>query len=119
MPITTFSALAGARKITKQDVGFVATTPASVVANAWMSLFQSARPIIGAYTSGGGAVMNRLSAGGVVGLSDPISSAQSYLTGWGYTYGQESPGAVLLVDLLVAFGNINANTTSSQTIGTP
>lgn len=90
----------------------------TTVANAWSSFFRSGgNPGAGSYTAiPGGAVMNRASTGAWP-LSNPGAGETKYLlnAGVGHITGTN---IVLIADLLVAAGTIDANSAGAQTINT-
>ena len=105
-----------------QDVWGAKYPTASInYATLWQNYAQaSGIPVGVAYTNvPGGAVLNAASAGALP-LTATTGANKKYLTG--FTVGQHGqlslPGITMLVDLLVAAGNISANTTAATTVNT-
>jgi len=116
--ITTYDGIINARGGGK---GFdVSLSKASIttVATAYSTLFRAGGfPVAGTYTNiPGGAEHTRASTGAwSFGLVNPTSPDKKYLLSLGYAHGS-TVNMIVLVDLLVAAGNINANVTGNQTI---
>lgn len=116
--ITTWDGVLNARANGKANdfLGYKASQ--TTVAASWSSFFRSGGvPSAGAYTNiPGGAAHNRASAGAFP-LINPTSPDKKYLLVPG---GNHITGTniVMLIDLLVAAGNINANLTGAQTVNT-
>jgi hypothetical protein len=116
--ITTWDGVLNNRGNGKADDFMGAKASQTTVANAWSSFFRSTGlPGAGSYTAiPGGAVMNRASTGAWP-LTNPATGDTKYLlnVGAGHVTGQN---IVLVADLLVAAGNIDANSAGAQTINT-
>jgi len=121
MTITNYDGIINSRGAGKaDDPVFVKTATFGGVSGAWYSAFRIAGlpPSISPGNIPGGSVMNRASVGAIP-LLNPTDPDIKYLL----TFGGSVPSitgfsAILLVDLLVAAANINANTTSAQTVNT-
>jgi len=109
-----------AGRVTDQHVGDVSLTKTPAVsASNWTSLFRAAGSPIGAgtYTNiPGGAALTRATVGAWSQLlTNPPAGKKKYFVGLGMS-GASATGALLLVDLLVAAGNIVTTTTAPQTV---
>lgn len=116
--ITTYDGIIGARAGGKGNDWAISQASLTTVAQAFSSLFRAGgNPGVGTYTNiPGGAVQDRSNAGAMsLGLWNPSSSEKKYLL----TFGYGSSSAIdwgILVDMLVACGNISASSTGSQTV---
>lgn len=118
MAITTWDGVLAARAGGLADDRLYVKGSQTTVANLWSSFFRSTGyPGAGAYTNiPGGAVMNNASAGAML-LTNPTDPALKYLINFGVQH-LTGTNIVLLADLLVAAGNINANATGAQAVNT-
>lgn len=116
--ITTWDGVLNARANGKADDKLCYKASLTTVAANWSCFYRSAgQPAAGAYTNiPGGAVHNKLSAGAFP-LINPTSPDKKYLLNFGVQH-LTGTNIVMLVDLLVAAGNINANATGAQTVNT-
>jgi len=114
--ITTYDGIINARAGGNADDYGGVKLSQGAVANQWSSFFRSGgQPGAGSYTNiPGGAVHNRASAGAWP-LKNPSGADKKYLLTLGVNHGTGT-NIVLLIDLLVAAGNINANATGNQTV---
>jgi len=119
--ITNYDGIINSRGAGKSDDPiFVKTTAFGGVSGVWYSAFRIAGlpPTISPANIPGGSVMNRASAGAIP-LQNPTNTDIKYLLTLGVSVPSISGfSAILLVDLLVAAANINANSTSAQTVNT-
>jgi len=119
--ITNYDGIINSRAAGKSDDPmFVKTATFGGVSGVWYSAFRIAGlpPTISPSNIPGGSVMNRASAGAIP-LLNPTNTDVKYLLTLGVSVPSISGfSAILLVDLLVAAANINANTTSAQTVNT-
>lgn len=93
-------------------------TSITTVASVYSSLYRAGGfPVAGTYTNiPGGAAHSRASTGAwSLGLKNPTAPNKKYLLTLGYT-SSSNLNMLMLIDLLVAAGNINANATGNQTI---
>lgn len=115
--ITTYDGIINARANGKFNDPVMAKVSITTVAQAFSSIFRvGGLPVAGTYTNiPGGAVHTRASVGAWNGLRDPTGTDKKYLL----TIGFGSTVAIdwgILVDLLVAAGNILATTVAAQTV---
>lgn len=119
--ITLFKHLRSSRLIDGQADDVVAQKFIPYVSGQWTSAFRAAGDPIPAGTYSnipGGTALSRSSVGALSQLlREPPSGKKKYLLSMGMTT-IASVGAWMLVDLLVAAGNINANDTAVQTVNT-
>jgi hypothetical protein len=116
--ITSYNDIINARANGKaEDVGIVKASY-TTVANVWSCGFRSGGfPPAGSYANiPGGSVLNRASTGAWP-LTNPATGERKYLLTLGTNHGVGT-NIVLLVDLLVAAGGINANVAGAQTVNT-
>jgi len=116
--ITTYDGIIAARGGGKANDVAIGKASFTTVANVWSSMFQaSGIPTVGTYTAiPGGAAQSRASTGAwSVGLSNPVNPAKKYLLTFGFT-SSVAINFAMLVDLLVAAGNIDTNSALQQTI---
>ncbi|HEV8639650.1 MAG TPA: hypothetical protein VGV13_00950 [Methylomirabilota bacterium] len=100
-----------------QDVALSKAT-ITTVANTYSSLYRAGGlPVAGTFTNiPGGAAHNKNSTGAwSFGLSNPVSPNRKYLVRLGFTHAQ-IVNQIILVDLLVAAGNIDTNISTTQAI---
>jgi hypothetical protein len=116
--ITSYDQIVSARGSGLANDMMFSKNSITTVALAWSTLFRAGgTPAAGTYTNiPGGAVHTRASTGAwSQGLTNPTSGRKKYLLTFGHTSASQIQ-YVLLVDLLVACGNINANATGNQTV---
>jgi hypothetical protein len=118
--ITTYDGIIAARAggLGQDVVGIKGSI--TTVASAWSSLFRATGlPGVGTYSNiPGGAAPNRTNAGALsLGLSNPTGANKKYLLTLGVGLGNNTFWT-MLVDLLVAAGNILATTAAAQTVNT-
>jgi len=115
--ITTWDGVLNSRANGKEDDRLYYKLTQTTVAAAWSSFFRSGGfPAAGTYTTiPGGAVHNANSVGAMTLLSPGIE--RKYLLNFGVQH-LTGINVVLLLDLLVAAGSINANLTGNQTVNT-
>lgn len=116
--ITTYDGIIAARAGGRAQDVTVSKLSITTVANAYSSLFRAdGLPTIGTYTNiPGGAAHSRASVGAwSFGLTNPTSPNRKYLLTLGLAHSQ-AVNMIILVDLLVAAGNIDANVATAQTI---
>ena len=98
----------------------IAKLSQTTVANTWSALFRSGGiPVAGTYTAiTGGAAHTRASTGAWShALTDPSGSDIQLLLGMGFS-ATSAINFLMLVDLLVAASNIDANNAAAQTVNT-
>lgn len=116
--ITTYDGIIAARaggKAIDLSIGKASITTAT---NTWSSLMRvTGQPDVGTYANiPAGAAHDRASQGAwSQGLSNPSNPDKAYLLTWGYT-SAAAVSMLMLVDLLVAAGNILATINTSQTV---
>lgn len=104
-----------------QDVTMYASSQTSV-ATQWHSIIRSTTKFpAGTFAPAnipGGTATNRATTGSLsIGLSNPSGTDVKYLITVGFT-SSSSINMLVLADILVAAGNINANSNTSQTVNT-
>lgn len=116
--ITTWDGILAARAGGKADDRFASKNSQTTVSTNWSGFFRSGGiPAAGAYTNiPGGSDFNHTSTG-AVGFTDPTGGDKKYLINFGANHLSGS-NVVLLVDLLVAAGNILATVNTLQTVNT-
>ena len=116
--ITSYDGVINARAGGKgEDITFTKLSVTGA-ANSWTSLFRGGGfPGVGTYTNiPGGAVMLRSNVGALsLGLTNPAGTDLKYLLTIGLT-SAAAQNFYILVDLLVAAGNILATTAAAQTV---
>ncbi len=115
--ITTYDGIITARGGANANDAVMSKASITTVAQAFSTLFRCAGlPPAGTYTNiPGGAVHTRASTGAWNGLKDPGGSNKKYLLTFGFGSSSVIDWAIL-VDLLVAAGNISASITTDQTV---
>jgi hypothetical protein len=119
MTITNYDGIINSRAAGKDnDVAFAKTAAFGGVSAMWYSSMRIAGlpPAIAPANIPGGSVMNRASTGAIPILNPTDPDIKCLLT-TGFTVPSVTGfGALLLIDLLVACANINANVTGDQTV---
>lgn len=115
--ITTYDGIVAARAGGNYSDAMAAKASYTTVANTWSSSFRSTGlPNAGTYTNiPTGAALDRTNAGALSLLLLNPTTGSDYLTTFGLQAGQQL-NLVMLVDLLVAAGNILSTVTTAQTI---
>jgi hypothetical protein len=116
--ITTYDSIITARANGKYGDVTGTKVTAVTVANGWHSLYALAgTPAAGAFTNiPGGSVKDKTDAGAYsLGLTNPTAPDKMYLLTIGISANQQT-NMLILVDLLVAAGNILATTAAAQTV---
>lgn len=117
--ISTYDGIISARAGgNANDVTVSKLSTTTTATNQWYSMFQSGGlPAAGTYTNiPGGAALNSTSTGAwSFGILDPTGGTSKYLLTSGFT-SQTQINLAILVDLLVAAGNISATTATLQTV---
>jgi hypothetical protein len=117
--ITTYDEIINARTGGKGEDVAVSKASITTVDATYASLFRAAgAPAgVGTYTNiPGGAAPDRTNVGAwSLGLTSPISPDKKYLLTLGLTHAS-AVNMIILLDLLVAAGNIDANVATNQTI---
>jgi len=116
--ITTWDGVLSNRAAGKADDRLYYKASQTTVAANWSSFFRSGGvPSAGAYTNIPGGAAHNVATVGAFPLINPTSPDKKYLLNFGANH-LTGTNIVLLLDLLVAAGNINANTTGNQTVNT-
>lgn len=117
--ITTYDGIVAARASGAMSDILATKTSYTTVANVWSSTFRAAgTPPAGTYSNiPGGAAPDETNAGAISSLLSFAGSATDYLISFGMVSSSQI-NCLLLVDLVVAAGNISATTASSQTVNT-
>lgn len=116
--ITTYDGIVAARAAGSMSDCIASKTSYTTVANVWSSAFRAAGvPAAGTYTNiPSGAALDATNAGSLaLLLAPPTSGNKDYLLTFGFQAGQQI-NCILLVDILVAAGNILATVNTSQTV---
>jgi len=113
--ITTYDGIINARANGKADDVTIGKVSITTVASVWSSLFRAGGlPDVGTYTNiPGGAAPDRSNVGAwSLGLSNPTGGDKKFLLTFGFSAASQI-NWLILVDLLVAAGNISCNSSGS------
>lgn len=120
--ISTYAGLLSARASNKHGFNSTYSKAVNITANQWGHTFQSSSnfPGAGSYTAiTGGAAHDQTSAGALsYGFAHPTNPDKAYLVSFSGSTTINGWLQMVLIDLLVAAGNIDANTNSTQTVNT-
>lgn len=114
--ITTYDGIVNARAAGNMSDFVASKASYTTVANVWSTPYRSAGlPAAGSYASTPGAVKDRTDAGALsLGLATP-GSGTDYLLSFGCVAAQQL-NMIMVVDMLVAVGNIVATSLVAQTV---
>jgi hypothetical protein len=116
--ITTWDGVLNARANGLGEDALFFKASQTTVANNWSCFYRSTGvPGAGSYANIPGGAAHNVNSVGAFPLKNPTGTNTKYLLNFGVNH-LTGANVVLLVDLLVAAGNINANTTSAQTVNT-
>lgn len=116
--ITTWDEVLASRANGKADDRMYYKASQTTLGAAWSSFFRSGGvPGAGAYAVIPGGAVHNVNSAGAMFLTNPTSPDKKYLLNFGVQH-LSGTNVVLLLDLLVAAGNINANATGDQTVNT-
>lgn len=120
--ITNYDGIINGRANGKSDDETIYASSQTSVATNWHSIIRSATKFpAGTFAPAnipGGTATNRATTGSLsLGLSNPSGTDVKYLLTVGFT-SSSSLNMLILADILVAAANINANSTTSQTVNT-
>lgn len=116
--LTSWSEVFNARTSGKADDRLLYKASQTTVANNWSCFYRSGGvPSAGSYANIPNGAAHNVNSAGAFPLTNPASGEKKYLLSFGANH-LTGANVVALIDLLVAAGNINANTTSTQTVNT-
>jgi hypothetical protein len=116
--ITTWDDVLNARANGYADDRLLYKVSLNTVANNWSNFYLAGGvPGAGSYTAIPGGAAHTINSAGAFPLKNPTGTNKKYLLNFGTNH-PIGTNIVLLVDLLVAAGGINANTTAAQTVNT-